>query len=1232
MKKIYTRVARNGETRKIAIDTERDANITTFGKATLTDRYLQANETYQEMFARVATTFSESDDHAQRLYDYMSQLWFMPATPILSNGGTTRGLPISCFLNTAEDTMESIINVWTESGWLASKGGGIGCVDSETEFLTPLGWKRISEYEEGDEVMTVPMDGSPAYFSLPQRFANFEAGKMYRFVSKGGDMVVSSDHRNWVYFGGRKKPRVMTTEELLERNFKEARFTPATPVDTGSGLKFTDLELRFMVALAADGSEFRTAVRFGLKRYRKIERLKYLLSELGIEYTVHEDRAESTQFYIPDAGLRKLPLTFENFGEATAHQLYVIADEMAFWDGTFDLRSSNRRFSSHKKEEADFVQYALMASTGRRAGIGQKSSGEWTVRETSKGCLMFGEVEEFVPEDGRQYCFQTETSLWLARRNGLIFVTGNTSWTKVRSIGEPVNEVGKSSGIIPFVKVQDANTLAISQGCVDGKTEILTERGWVRFDELNETHGKVAQVNDQGGISFVTPEEYHVYDYSGPMHQYENHGTLDHFVTPNHRMAFETVVKRDGKRQWSGKITTRVSSEHKVHRDNRFYTTGLTTVKGEDFLSPLERFMIAYQADGSTKPSGTSTGEKGTLMYAFRFKRKRKIEHFKEILGQVGYKYSVSYDKNGVCSFLVRVPVEEAPSKNFSDWVDLTKISENWCREFIDEMKLWDGSTNGINTIRFDTVEKSNADMVCAIACLGGLKTFQAIQKRPAPRQDLHKVHICTGRKTVGGENVTKREIEFDGKVYCVSVPTGMFLCRRNGKTIVTGNSLRRGSSAAYLDVTHPEIEEFLEIRKPTGDANRKALNVHHGITIPDAFMEAVEAGEQWNLVSPKTGEVVKTVSARALWEKILTMRITTGEPYLLFIDTVNKSRPQHLKDLGLEVQQSNLCSEITLPTGTDHLGNHRTAVCCLSSLNLEMEPEWRGNKQFLKDVFIFLDEVLQDFIDRTETFPGFERARYSAARERSVGLGVMGWHAYCQREGFPLESVSAKIINKAIFRALQMLGDEINEELAVERGACPDAEEAGTQKRFSHMFAIAPTASISIICGGTSAGIEPIPANIYTHKTLSGSFSVKNPRLEKLLESYGKNTREVWDSILFYEGSVQHLDFLTDDERMVYKTAFEIDQRWLIDLAADRAPCVDQAVSNNLFLPGDVNVRDLHHLHFQAWKRGVKSLYYCRSRAIQRSEKVSHYAGEMPQPRDPVNVKLDYEECLACQ
>ncbi|MBF8246961.1 MAG: ribonucleoside-diphosphate reductase subunit alpha [Rickettsia sp.] len=450
----------------------------------------------------------------------------------------------------------------------------------------------------------------------------------------------------------------------------------------------------------------------------------------------------------------------------------------------------------------------------------------------------------------------------------------------------------------------------------------------------------------------------------------------------------------------------------------------------------------------------------------------------------------------------------------------------------------------------------------------------------------------------------------------------------------ISQGSLRRGSAAVYIDVSHPEIEEFLEIRKPTGgDINRKSLNLHQAVVIDDKFMYAVEQNLEYNLISPNSSQVIATLKARDLWIKILTTRIETGEPYLLFIDNVNRNINSHHKKLGLKVKTSNLCSEITLPTGKDHLNLERTAVCCLSSLNLEYFYIWEKEPEFISDIMYFLDNVLQDFIDKAPD--SMSKAKYSAERERSVGLGVMGFHSFLQKNNLAFESNAAQICNERIFSHIAKQSHIASENLAKERGACPDSKDSGGNLRFSNTTAIAPTASISLICNNTSPGIEPFAANNFVLKNLTGSFPIKNKNLVELLEKKGLNKKEIWSSIASNEGSVQHFTFLSEHEKMVYRTAYEIDQNWIIKLAAERTKFISQSQSLNVFLPGDVSKSLLHNIHFSSWKNGIKSLYYLRSRSVQRADKVSHLSDfdkeQHKKTIDDLSAQNE-DSCLSCQ
>lgn len=453
-------------------------------------------------------------------------------------------------------------------------------------------------------------------------------------------------------------------------------------------------------------------------------------------------------------------------------------------------------------------------------------------------------------------------------------------------------------------------------------------------------------------------------------------------------------------------------------------------------------------------------------------------------------------------------------------------------------------------------------------------------------------------------------------------------LAYRQGRT-------RRGSYAAYLDISHPDIAMFLEMRKPTGDPNMRCMNMHHGINVPNAFMQIIEkcmidpkAEDKWELKNPNDGAVVDTVSAKELWQRILEIRMQTGEPYLHFIDTSNADMNEHQKKLGLSIKQSNLCSEIILPTD-----ENRTAVCCLSSVNIEYYDEWKNNKKFLRDVAEMLDNVLQVFIDNAPKQT--KRAKYSAMRERSIGIGALGFHAYLQKNNIAWEGAMAKSANMRIFKHIRAGLDKANLELGEERGEAPDA--VGSGMRFCHMTAIAPNASSSIIMGNTSPSIEPYRANAYRQDTLSGSHLNKNKYLDNIIiaaceKNKSLNYDDIWSSIIATDGSVQHLSMLDDYTKDVFKTAMEIDQRWLIEHAADRQEYIDQAQSLNVFFRPTTNIKYLHAVHFLAWKRGLKTLYYCRSEKIARADKVSkRIEREIIQEIDLKQI-VEGETCLACE
>ena len=436
----------------------------------------------------------------------------------------------------------------------------------------------------------------------------------------------------------------------------------------------------------------------------------------------------------------------------------------------------------------------------------------------------------------------------------------------------------------------------------------------------------------------------------------------------------------------------------------------------------------------------------------------------------------------------------------------------------------------------------------------------------------------------------------------------------RQGKT-------RKGSYAAYMDVSHPDLIEFLNMRIPTGDVNRKNLNLHHAINITDDFMRAVERNEMWDLKDPHEDTVRETMPARTLWQHILETRYRTGEPYLNFIDTANRALPHTMKAKGLKIHGSNLCNEIHLPTSED-----RTAVCCLSSLNLEKFDEWKDGT-LVADLIRFLDNVLQFFIDNAGD--EISRARYSATQERSLGLGAMGWHSLLHQKRIAFDSLQARELNQHVFKLIKDEAVKETLRLGAEKGEAPDMR--GTGRRNAHLLAIAPNANSSIIVS-TSPSIEPAKANAYTHRTRAGSHLVYNKYLEEELEKVGQNKESVWSGIITGGGSVQHLDFLSDNIKEVFKTAIELDQLVLVEQAADRQEYLCQGQSLNLFFSANANKKELHRSHFAAWKLGTKGLYYLRTESSQKAENVSLKVARDALQDFETQTMESQDECVACE
>lgn len=1181
---------------------------------------------------------------------------------------------------------------------------------------------------------------------------------------------------------------------------------------------------------------------------------------------------------------------------------------------------------------------------------------------------------------------------WLASKGGGI----GGCWSSLRSNGVPTSKGSRSSGSIPFMKCIDSQMLAVSQGtCYIEGTEVLTSKGWKDFRNVTYDD-KVAQVTDGREIEFVAPldiiKEYVEEDL---VNFSLKDKSLDLTVTKNHSMVISRRKQKNNEKYLSRELEKVRAEDLNLHRDNYIHTTASTSFNStQTVLSPFERLLVAYQADGRNY-SKRDIDKKWKVH--FRFKKERKVERLKAILKECGLSYKITTGSEGVFNFHIETSTLE---KHFKEWVDLSNVSKEWCVDFIEEVKFWDGHQHlGERGIKYSNTSKEDADIVHSIACLAGRRSKYREIVRTGNRSNIYEVYIRNNYIPINGEKIKKTIVSYSGYVYCTEVPSGMLLVRYKGTTAVCGNT-RRGAYAAYQNIDHPEIEEFLLMRRPTGgDPNRKCLNLHHGINITNKFMEAVDRGEPWDLIDPKSKQVVKTVDARKLWEDILIMRVETGEPFVHWIDTTNQAVPEYHKKLGRWVKQSNLCcvtgdqrvytanlglvkvkdlaafgnkleligydprhskvvsnaspmylrsdledvyeirtkegyihkvtkehkvwikdrgwvetrdlvpgdelqlqpnecnfgsyhlpelafiagvhtgdgntyksthlhvfksktyhlcstleryvekviqdnlydkrsrghlspkfgkeyrgsrrlsskllfdiledykytknkvpefvfsgtretvaryleglyvtdgnlrwdrnkiavsltnsneeflreiqllwinlgvkssiykshnggisevnfkdrgrvtinqkpcyrlnitsregcriadsivnlslhregdtrdkfvetlelplssfskeqnftatvtevikvgqepvycpkvysdnhswiangfvthnSEIVLPTDKDH-----TAVCCLSSVNLEHFKEW-SKTTLVQDLIVFLDNVLQYFIDNAPDT--MEKAIRSAKRERSLGLGAMGFHSFLQANMIPMESAMAESWNRKMFKHIREEAEKSTERLGLTKGNCPDYEEYYQSslyppRRNAYLMAIAPNAS-SAIMSNSSPSVEPMSANVYTHKTDSGSFQVVNKFLLALLESRvtGGELKDVLKSIVEHEGSVQHLDILSDEEKEVFKTAFEIDQNWLVHHASVRQQFIDQAQSINLFFTADVNKSILHKVHWSAWKKGLKTLYYCRSKAISRADTLNKAVERTKIDEVPEENSGNYEECLSC-
>lgn len=792
-------------------------------------------------------------------------------------------------------------------------------------------------------------------------------------------------------------------------------------------------------------------------------------------------------------------------------------------------------------------------------------------------------------------CFLNEPDDTVA---GLIEHLKETEWLTVMGGGvggfwNTRSESLKSSGLTPFQNVIDSLMGAFSQGkCYAPGTEVLTNKGWRDLRHITKKD-MIAQVSDSGVSSFTHPLDVICEDHDGELVEISgNGGSFRLSVTPNHSM----VIERENTSGWSGKLVKVRADEIKYHRNNRHHVAARMQDSGGS-ISPEERFLIALQADGSICKK--QTGEQcGFKRVGFHLKKQRKIDRLLSILAQTGYEFKKT-PQGDAFDFQILVPTSKIVSKNFVDWVDLSEFDAAKAEQFMAEVRHWDATDRTDDSFTFMSVHEENSDLIQAIAVMAGYRTRKASQEdRGENKQTLHTIYVRTKYAAVGGDSIKKSTRTYSGKVYCALVPEGKLLVRYKGQVSVCGNT-RRGSYASYVRIDHPNFPEFLTIRTPTGDEGRKChgTGYHHGAVIPDAFMKAVEADGDWDLIDPHSKEVKKTVKARELWEQMLDVRYRTGEPYMFFEENAQAGLHSALKVKGLRVKASNLCAEIMLPTTPD-----RTAVCCLSSLNCETADEWPPT--LIPDLIEMLDNILTIFIENAP--PELWRAVASAKAERSVGLGLMGFHSYLQKNGIPFESQKARDINIELFHRIKAEAEAASLVLGGQRGEPEDLK--GTGRRNAHLLAIAPNANSGILLG-TSPSIEPNSSNAYVHRTRAGSFPVQNKHLMALLETKGRNTPDVWKQIINSKGSVQELPFLSSLEKMIFKTASELDQKWIVIHAADRQPYVCQGQSVNLFFPAGYDRNKFSYVHWLAWKKGLKSLYYVRTVAGKRADNLSTQA-----------------------
>lgn len=1248
--------------------------MTDRGFATIERGYLLPDETPRDMYRRLAKSAAQyvGAKYEDKFFDYMWKGWLCPASPVLSNLGSPRGLPISCltgdmWVMTKNDGGKQIADLKVGDQVLTHKGryrevtnktsrsssGELYRLKVRTcptpikitgnhPVLTNRGWVRVDELDPSQHLIarTQKIEYVPQDVTLDlgkfEDSAAVQAGMVQRvaYAAEHPRFVQIDDEIAWfigywlaegsITIDPKKEPNgIRVTANRNERDFLE---------------RFLDIAKR---RFNCNGSIYESKV------FRKGKDNHWI--------TANVNSVVLGQFFMLTFGrhakTKNIP---ENLKILPANLLRIMFDAVYDGDGK---KSGQSRYITLANPKLVLSLFEIGVKCGLNCGLQmqEKASKLATTKHvyrvsvidydrntrtttnksaTNTGVLFYdglrycpfwldkidGDAEVYditVAEDHSfsvagvivHNCFGVSASdsvdsifskvheqAMLAKHGGGVGI----DISKIRCRNTPITGNGVSEGVVPWAKVYDATTVAVSQGCYDDQTEILTESGWQLFSALNRS-SRVAQVDANEQVTFVHPSDYIRYKVDEDLNYFSfRDGTVDLMVTDNHSMVIRRKRRVTNVRNSEGKFVnhSRIlgglefsrADEVKYHRDTVHIAA--VSVSGErQSLTPFERVLIAFQADGTTKPTGNSNGKvSGTLKYCFHFSKDRKITRLKKLLTDAGLYFTVNKQTNRTCNFLVDFPLDSLPTKKFSDWVDLTKIDSAWCLEFLAELKNWDGSRGGSKMSgTYCTTESENADIVQAVATLCQSKSKVRRIDRPAPRQSIYLVYWTVGRKYVGGENFIRTKVPYSGEVFCVEVPEHRIIVRRNGVVSVCGNSVRRGASSLNLPVTHGDIREFLRIRKPEGDHNRQCLNSHQCVMIPDEFMVEVRDGNP---------------DARALWLELMRTRLETGEPYLMFSDTVNRANPQNHPPVTF----TNICSEINLHADADH-----TFVCCLSSLNVAKYDEWKDT-DLVETSILFLDAVMSEFIERATVIPGFECAVRFSEKSRALGLGVLGWHTLLQQRSLPFDDPEAMRLNAQVFKLVGDQAKAASRKLGAELGSpvwAPDGQ------RNSHVTAIAPTATNSIIAGDVSPGIEPNRANVISLKTAKGTFIVKNHLLQQKLQELGKDTSEVWASIAQNDGSVYHLSFLDDHTKHVFATAPEINQLALIRQAAQRQQFICQSQSLNLFFPANVDPKFFNKVHLEAWESGVKTLYYVRSSSVLRAD---------------VAKRALSEDCIACE